>query len=86
MTNDLSGIPLTSSHRTKYTSLHHYVNNTCIHTNTSTGICLSTVKQNKTHITHTTKRPVSTLVSFLNKMWGNHRSLRDVKHLFIWAH
>lgn len=70
MTNDLRGIPLTSSHCTKYTSLHHYLNNTRIHTNTSTGICLSTVRQNKTHITDATKRPVSTLVSFLKKMWG----------------
>lgn len=78
MENDLCGIPLTSSHFTKYTSLQHYcTNNTCIHTNTSTGICLSTEKQNNTHAT---KSHISTLV------WRKHRFLRDVKLIYIWTH
>lgn len=68
----------------KYTSLDHYLNNTCIHTKTSTGICLSTTRQNKTCITHTTKRPVSTLVSFLNKIRGKPCSLWADRHVLIW--
>lgn len=57
-THHLCRSPLTSCQYSKYTSLFHYLNNAHIHTltHTRTGICLSTLKQNKTHITHTSEK------------------------------
>lgn len=76
------GAPLIS---TNSSTVHYTSHSTCIQTNTSTGICLSTVKQNKPRITHTAKRSISTLASFLHGIWGETtRSHRDSRHVHIW--
>lgn len=83
--NDLWRIPLTSS-LSPNTSPHSIL--LTIHvfmrTQAQESACLQRSKTT-THITHITKSHISTLKSFLFKMWGNYRFLKDVRQVFIWV-